>query len=560
MAVPDLLVQSTVRHQVHLEGLKAGEVNQFTAFLKKIDRDLREKLTRSELTEYSRDRLEKLLKSVDKMLAETYGDYYDELAGHLTDTAEYEAEFEAKSLNNVLDSSSFEAVVPAPAQVHAAIFSAPLSVRGADNGKLLEPFIKDWSHNERKRIVGAIRQGVFEGQTNHQIIQNIRGTKAAKFNDGILAISARNAEKVVRTAVQHVSTAARFSTFEENNDIVKGYRIVATLDGKTSVICRSLDGEVYELGKGPRPPFHVLCRTTIIAKLDDRFAFLKEGATRASMDGPVDAKETYYSWLKKQEVAFQDDVLGPNRGSLLRSGDLSAEKFAKLNIGKNFKPLTLAEMRHKEPLAFKKSEAVKPLTKQAEHAKLAESRQRQDLTRNWMSDKEYKTEAGRMVNPRIKKQAEEYGLTQPEQVAIGHYTGTGYFDLNGDLFNAKQPADARLNDAANVLRDGLAKLPGFEGQTIRRTTLPASILEKHQIGSVVEYPAFTSSTFGPSDVFDDNPHRFVIQGTAGKKIDWISHFGSEREVLHTSPTKFLVKGRIEKDGIVEITLKELPND
>lgn len=560
MATPELLVQSTVRHQVYLEGLKAGEVNQFTAFLKRIDKDLREKLTRSELTEYSRERLEKLLKSVDSMLAKVFDDYYDELAGHLTELAEYEASFEAANLNNVLGPSSFEAVIPAPTQVHAAIFSAPLSVRGADGGKLLEPFIRDWAKVERKRVVGAIRQGVFEGQTNGQIIQKIRGTRAAKFSDGILAISSRHAESIVRTSVQHASTVARFKTWEENSDIINGYKIVATLDGKTSTICRSLDSQVFGLGKGPIPPLHVRCRSTIVPELDERYAFLKEGATRASENGPVDANETYYSWLKKQSAEFQDDTLGPSRGNLLRRGGLSAEKFAQLNLSKNFKPLTLAEMRHKEPAAFGKADEAKPLTKQAEKVKVSSAKQRQNLTNSWMSEKEYRIEAGRMENPRIKKQTVEYALTQPEQVAIGHYTGTGYFDLNGDLFNAKQSTDAKLNGAANVLRDGLAKLPSYEGQTIRRTTLPASALEQHQVGNVVEYQAFTSATFGQSDVLSDNPHRLVIHSLTGKKVDWISRFPLEKEVLYTSPTKFDVINRYEENGVIHIELMELKSE
>jgi SPP1 gp7 family putative phage head morphogenesis protein len=357
MATSEALIESTVRHQVYLERLKSGEVNQFASFLKRIDQDLRKRLSNPEITDFTRSRMERLLKSIDESLQAVFSNYYDELAGHLTDIAEYEAEFEARNLANAAtDKALFESVIPATNQVHAAIFSAPLSVRGADGGKLLEPFIKDWSSNEAKRITGVIRQGFFEGQTNSQMIQAVRGTRANGFRDGVLATTSRNAEAIVRTAVQHVASVSRSETWKANSDIVKGYRWVSTLDGRTSNICRSLDGKVFKQGKGPMPPVHIRCRSTTVAELDKRFGFLKEGRTRASKDGPVDADLSYYEWLKQQSPDFQDDVIGPARGNLFRNGGLNAERFAKLNLGRNFKPMTLAEMRKKEPLAFSKAQ------------------------------------------------------------------------------------------------------------------------------------------------------------------------------------------------------------
>lgn len=122
--------------------------------------------------------------------------------------------------------------------------------------------------------------------------------------------------------------------------------------------CRSLDGQEFPLGKGPRPPFHINCRTTTVAVLDDRFAVLDEGGTRAARDpetGKVErvpAKETYYGWLKKQPESVQDSILGPTRGALLRDGGLSAQRFAELQVGRRFEPLTLGQMRRLEPVAF----------------------------------------------------------------------------------------------------------------------------------------------------------------------------------------------------------------
>ena len=347
------LTEQSTRHQVYLERLKSGEVNQFTSFLQQIDRSIRLRLSGETLTDYSRTRLNKLLAEVERDLRLIYAGYWDHLSGNLIELAEYEAGFESRSLSKVV---GFETVIPAATQVAAAVTSAPLSVRGADGGKLLEPFVKDWASTEVKRVSGAIRQGYFEGQTTSQILQTVRGTRAGRFNDGILAVSNRNAEAIVRTAVQHVASIARNETWKANSDIVAGVVWNSTLDSRTSQQCRSLDGQVFPIDKGPRPPIHIRCRSTTTPQLDDRFSFLGDDATRAARGpsgvGSVDADETYYSWLKRQPADFQINAIGPTRAKLLRDGGLTAERFSELNLGRNFEPLSLNQMRAIEPTAF----------------------------------------------------------------------------------------------------------------------------------------------------------------------------------------------------------------
>jgi hypothetical protein len=99
----------------------------------------------------------------------------------------------------------------------------------------------------------------------------------------------------------------------------------------------------------------VNCRSTIVPVLDERFAFLRKGATQQSQFGPVDAKLTYFEWLKQQPAAFQDAAIGKAKGQLLRNGGLSAQRFAELQLSRNFKPLTLLEMQRLEPLAFERA-------------------------------------------------------------------------------------------------------------------------------------------------------------------------------------------------------------
>lgn len=446
MATSEALIQTTVRHQVLLERLKSGEVNRFTKFLKQIDSDLKERLLNDDLTNFSRTRLERLLVEVENALSGVLGEFQQELGGGLSDLAEYEAGFEAASIDDALE--SFESVVPASSQVRAAIFSAPLSVRGAGGGKLLEPFIADWSAGEKTRIIGAIRQGVFEGQTNFQIIQAIRGTRANKYTDGILATTSRNAEAIVRTAVQHVSSVARFETWQENKAVVKGYKWVSTLDGRTSTQCRSLDGQVFKLGKGPKPPIHIRCRSTTVAELDERFNFLKEGAQRASKDGPINSNQTYYEWLKTQSSEFQDEVLGKTRAKLFREGGLSAERFAALNLHRNFTPMTLEEMKKKEPLAFSKitgKQAAKSIKKApVNELSFKESKTISEAQSYLIDNKLAKTvDFGKIdisVANEINQSLFEHGRDYPELIARVNFIGSAQ-SLNRRSYNALYAAN-----------------------------------------------------------------------------------------------------------------------
>ncbi|MBS5848037.1 MAG: minor capsid protein [Pseudomonas putida] len=350
------LLEQVSRHSVLLERLKAGEVKKFETYLRRADSHVRDQLTRKELTTYGRSRLEEFLGRVGGKLLEIYRAFSDRMQSDLVDIAQYEAAFEGRSLAKAL---LIDAVMPTDSLLRAAINTQPLQVAGVDGGKLLKPFLSGWTRTESDRVTNAIRMGVVQGQTNAEITQAIRGTAAQNFTDGVLAVTNRSARAVVQTAVQHVATTARMETLKANAEVVPGYRIVATLDRKTSVQCRSMDGREFEMGKGPVPPFHIHCRTTItpITRLSGLFG---QGATRAAVGadggGQVSASLSYYQWLKTQPAAFQDAALGPVRGKLFRDGGLTPERFAAFQLDKNFKPLTLDQLKELEPVAFSKAD------------------------------------------------------------------------------------------------------------------------------------------------------------------------------------------------------------
>jgi SPP1 gp7 family putative phage head morphogenesis protein len=143
---------------------------------------------------------------------------------------------------------------------------------------------------------------------------------------------------IVRTSVQDVSNQASQQVYRANPDITGKYRYVATLDGRTSPICRSLDGQEFKYGDGPTPPQHWNCRSSTIPIIDYQALGIPPPdwgtgpSKRASKDGPVDGSvvvdgkrvaNSYGYWLKNQPKAYREEVLGKTRAAYF---DKLAEK------------------------------------------------------------------------------------------------------------------------------------------------------------------------------------------------------------------------------------------
>lgn len=396
------LVDIATRHQVYLERYKAGEIKKTDILFVRLNRDLITilgKLSSPELGVLTNIEQAKLLEDVRKNQVEAYTEHLNALVLQLRLLADFEREFELESLDEVTD-DTVEPDDGGGAGLWAAVQERPMSA----TGKLLAAWLGGWMATEVTRGGDLIRRAIAEGWTVSRLTTAFRGTAANGYKDGLFASSRRNTATTINTAVQHVSSTARVHTMQNTTMQPKGtggklktdaegrvssipaaaraaaaragikvgdkirlmgYRWVSILDSATSQICRSLDGQVFAFGQGPLPPAHPNCRSSIIAEMLGRW--LKRGptgrfakrdersATGASGRETVDGKVSYYEWLKTQPAAFQDDALGVTRAKLFRDGGLSAAAFAKLNLGRNFQPLTLDEMRRLKPNAFRRA-------------------------------------------------------------------------------------------------------------------------------------------------------------------------------------------------------------
>lgn len=202
----------------------------------------------------------------------------------------------------------------------------------------------------------AVKAAVINGQTNTELVNELLGE--GRGITGTLAPNLRQVNTAARTGANSVANAIQNVQLQDN-EIIEYVRYTATLDNRTSPICRSLDGKVYEKGDSPNPPLHWNCRSTLLAHVPGRergsrsmtMAVVEDdGKVRyrgayGPQDGFTEQQKRllelnksgnppdYNTWLKAQPEAAQQDILGKKgaerfsrSGSLTRSATPSTKK------------------------------------------------------------------------------------------------------------------------------------------------------------------------------------------------------------------------------------------
>lgn len=322
-----------VRHQIGLDRYSTATVRQILGVLSRTEADIVERIEKLSWEEVSRnsskaERLKRMLEAIKTASAEGASAIGRELRKELAELAKYEAQFQARAFSEVEIGFTLK---PTAEQLRAATFSRPFQ------GRLLREWVSDLDAASFRRLRDAIRIGFVEGESIASIVKRVRGTRALGYRDGLMEISRRGAEALVRTAISHTANAAKEEFFKANPETIRGVRWSSVLDTRTTPVCRARDGKVYPVGEGPRPPAHIRCRSTTVAVLF------------GEPDPPEG--ETYQGWLRRQPVDVQDDILGKAKGQLFRKGGLDLDRF----VDRSGNQLTLEQLRRAEVAAFEKA-------------------------------------------------------------------------------------------------------------------------------------------------------------------------------------------------------------
>ena len=121
-----------------------------------------------------------------------------------------------------------------------ALFSHVLPQSAVDNlinttlleGATVNAWNRGLNIDQKARLEREIRLGVSLGETNELLAARVARA---------LGKSKRDAASIAVTAAGAIVSAVRQKFFEANADVIKAYKYQATLDTRTSALCRAYD-------------------------------------------------------------------------------------------------------------------------------------------------------------------------------------------------------------------------------------------------------------------------------------------------------------------------------
>ncbi|MFV3289196.1 hypothetical protein ACNFBR_10685 [Pseudomonas sp. NY11955] len=252
------------------------------------------------------------------------------------DLIRYELSFVQSALQAVLPALVQDQYPVKPAdfaQVQEAARTLPFQ------GRLISEWLAGVESGRAASIRDSVRSGIVDGKPTAEIVRTIMGTKAERYADGVLQKSRRDVESVVRSAVSSAAAVASDKSFEANDALISHVEWVSILDSRTTTMCRIRDRLPYTMGTykpiGHKIPWlagpgrlHFCCRSSKWSVLKSAKALgITDAEVMALMDGKSPQQTAFGEWLERQPAARQDQILGPERGKLVRQGKLKLQDF-----------------------------------------------------------------------------------------------------------------------------------------------------------------------------------------------------------------------------------------
>lgn len=367
MAANDDIRDELVRHNVELMRFSRGLARRMRAIINRAEPRFRAELKArlDRITALGFDtgpattrRMRKLRQFIKEINDPTFAEVNRTVRSELTQLAKLEVATASVLITGELP-VLVALTIPEARVLRSIVFARPMEK------KILRDWLASYEINDRRRMMDEIRQGLIFNETPTQISRRIFGRSELGGTDGVREITRRGAQTLSQTTSAAVFNGVLLALYAANKRIVKKEVYVATLDSRTTPICRSLDGKVFPQGEGPKPPIHLNCRSVRVPAIDGRgvgtrpanaatekqLAGLRGPARRRAVEklvGQIPAETTYQQWLTRQSVSFQNEVLGPTRGVLFRKGGLTLDQF----VDSSGHEWTLAELWTRERSAF----------------------------------------------------------------------------------------------------------------------------------------------------------------------------------------------------------------
>lgn len=389
-SIPEKLFDDVIKNQIYTEQYANGLAKKIQVLLTSAQDEIVGQIAKIDpaaptMTKWKQARLEKLNENISDILDSTFKEIGKESKTSLIDLGNTQSASTVNNFNKTVKADLFN-VTLTPDNVKAIVENTMI------DGKV----IGDWWQNAKESTktkmsaalaagTQALQVGMVQGESIGELVNRIRGSK---LTPGIMSVTKREATALVRTSVLQVANSTRQEIYKANADVLEGIQFVATLDNKTTPLCRAIDRKSYDMQMQPighsfaypgPPPLHWQCRTTIVplVKSWEQLAGSKSPlpnkvkkqlqniplGERASINGPVTESMTYNDWLLTQSIEEQQSILGQGKWKLWSENKLDMTDL----IDNTGKELTLTQLQANlgDILAKKQVELENQLKKMA---------------------------------------------------------------------------------------------------------------------------------------------------------------------------------------------------
>lgn len=333
----DKIVDGITRHHIFVQRYAKGRENEASQYIGRLMNTVINRIEKGNITQISRARLGSFLLDLTQTVRQFNDEHSSSLINQVIEFAKRDSETIGAIVQNAVEA---QVALPTANQLESAVFTNIMDLEPS-KGYTISSILSEFGDKKARQIEQYIRDGFALGETTDQIASRIRSNEF---------MMRSQAKALARTVVNHTATQARNTTMKENADILDGYKWIATLDSRTSLVCASRDGIVYDMDdSNPKPPAHFNCRSTITYVVKPEFNLggdidVKRPSKGASGTKQVSQGTNYAKWLKRQPASFQDEILGEKKGKLFRRGKVKLENF----VDEQGRPLSLDQLEELE--------------------------------------------------------------------------------------------------------------------------------------------------------------------------------------------------------------------
>ena len=233
------------------------------------------------------ERLQDLLRQVDTVMQEVY---------------QQEQLFDTSFFQNLCEDTYYRSIYNIQKQTGIGFSFSNISQK-----QIKQVLSMNWSGSHYSQRIWKNTQELSETLKQELLVSLLTGRTDRETSEVIMnrcGAGAMQARRLVRTESCFLSGELTARSYEECG--IEKYRYLATLDLRTSKICRELDGKIFSMkdrkaGKN-YPPMHPWCRSTTISVIDeDELRNMKRRAynPKTGRTETVPANMTYDQWYKK---------------------------------------------------------------------------------------------------------------------------------------------------------------------------------------------------------------------------------------------------------------------